>query len=493
MHICKLYILNLFIMQKYILLKNFCLHFLLIISMTKSERKSIIFPFKVYQPKENKCSSQQEIFESKENNYIYSTFKIGNPPKEIPGLYFLYNSSLLINSNATFLFPFESDYIPSKSKTFINCENNKIQEQLIFNIENEEIIKNFTFLYLNQNKKDKNLYLRIGLQNFFKELNSNIIEPPNFLYQLKNHQLIDYISYSINYTSENEGFININIEPNEYAPNIYSDNKKFSTIVKGVTSKSINKFGEYLWSMDIETIFYENQEKNMIFISEENYIPNEDQYHVILNPRYGAIEGPFYYKKLIEKDFFNELKEKEICSLNREHKKLFYVCKSSYKKEIKEKFPNLYFYNKDFNYTFELNYEDLFFEKNEYLFFLICFDTGMFGEDIFSEISEWIFGKPFLKKYQFSFDVEKRIINFYENLNGYINNHDLDKNIKKYIYLNKNLNYVIFFLIIIFLLFYYFSVNTKTWNKIVAKNTNKDKSEKGKEYIEMEDILIEPK
>jgi hypothetical protein len=337
------------------------------------------------------------------------------------------------------------------------------------------------------------------LQNFYKELNSDNIENANFLYQLKKHRLIDYISYSINYTSENEGFINVNIEPNEYAPNIYSENKKYTSIVKGVTSKAINKLGEYLWSMDIETIFYENQEKKMVFINEDHYQFNEDQYYVILNPRYGVIKGPYLYKKLIEKDFFNDLTKKEICSLNREHKKLFYVCKSSYKNEIKEKFPTLYFYNHDFNYTFELDYEDLFYENNQYLYFLICFDTSMFGEDKFSEISEWIFGKPFLNKYQFSFDVEKRIINFYENLKGYISDPDLNKNIKKYIYLNNFLSMEklanVIFLVIIFLIFYYISINinAKFWNKRVARKNIIDKTEKIEEYIELEDSLIEPK
>ena len=486
-------------MQKYILLKNFCLNFLLIISITKCERKSIIFPFKIYQPKENKFEEQEKIFELKENNYFYSTFKIGNPPKEIPALYTLYNSSLLINSNINLILPLESEYIPSKSKTFIKYENNKIKDELILNIENETVIKNFSFLYSNQNKNGKNLYLNIGLQNFYKELNSDNIENANFLYQLKKHRLIDYISYSINYTSENEGFININIEPYEYAPNIYSENKKYTSIVKGVTSKAINKLGEFLWSMDIETIFYENQEKKMVFINEDHYQFNEDQYYVILNPRYGVIKGPYLYKKLIEKDFFNDLTEKDICSLNREHKKLFYVCKSSYKNEIKEKFPTLYFYNHDFNYTFELDYEDLFYENKEYLYFLICFDTSMFGEDKFSEISEWIFGKPFLNKYQFSFDVEKRIINFYENLKGYISDPDLNKNIKKYIYLNnflfmKKLTYAIF-LVIIFLIFYYISINinAKFWNKRVARKNKIDKTEKIEEYIELEDSLIKSK
>lgn len=473
----------------------FLLLLIVLIQTIISGEKSIIFPFQIYKQKEYKYYSDEEIFELIENNYLYTKLKLGNPPKELPALFTLYNSSLSIHSNLDIFSPSEFSYNPLKSKSFINYENNTIQEELIFNLESEEIIKNFTFLYHPENKTDKILYINVGLQNFYNEFTSDNVENPNFLYQLKEQGLIDHISYNINYTSDNTGFININIEPNEYAPNLYSNKKKKTAIVKGVTSKAINKLGEYLWSMDIDKLFYENKENGLVLLTEEHYKVNEDQYYVILNPRYGAIKGPYIYKKLIEKDFFNELKEKDICSLNRKHKKLFYTCKSKYKNEIKEKFPTLYFYHKDFNYTFELDYEDLFYEKNNKLYFLICFDTGMFGDDKFTEISDWIFGKPFMKKYQFSFDVESRIIRFYENLNGYANNTNKNTHLNKYIYSNnflsiKNLPFIIFFLLILFFSFFYILKSFKIRKTKFVKKTKIDKIEEGKEYIELEDNLI---
>ena len=482
-------------MSKIISSKKYLMLILLIISIKFSLTKnnSIILPFNIYQPKEYDFPSKNEIFEFIEKDYIYSIFKMGNPPKELPGFYNLYDSNISIYPNSNNFSPSESLYIPNDSKTFISLENNHVQDELIINTENQKIIKNFTFLYSKQSKTDKNLYLSIGIQNFYKEYTLNKIENPNFLYQLKEQGLIDCISYSINYTSPDGGFININIDPSEYAPELYSDKKKHTTIVKGVTSKSINKLGEYLWSMDINKLFYQTKE-NLVIIEEELYKLYEDQYQAILNPRYGVIKGPYLYKKFIERDFFNELKDKEICQLNRFQKRLYYTCKTSHKKLIKEKFPTLYFYHKNFNYTFELNYEDLFYEIGNNLFFLICFDTGMFGDDKFTEIAEWILGKPFLSKYQFSFDVERRRIFFYENLKGYINNPDIHINVRKYIYFSqlfsKNIKTIVLLMLILLIVIFYFKYYNQKKNSKINRETKIDKNEKGKEYIELEDTLI---
>ena len=112
----------------------------------------------------------------------------------------------------------------------------------------------------------------------------------------------------------------------------------------------------------------------------------------------------------------------------------------------------------------------------------------MFGDDKFTEISEWILGRPFLDKYQFSFDVEKRRIVFYENLKGYINGPDKNENIKKYIYYShllsfRNLAIIAFFLFSIFIVFYKISNYLKNNNK-------KTKEDKEEESIELEDTLV---
>lgn len=479
-------------MSKIFYLKYYLMLILLFLSikLSKTKKKSIILPFHIYQPKEYDFPTKNEIFQILEKDYIYSIFKMGSPPKELPGFYNLYDSNLSVYANSNNFSPSKSLYIPSNSKTFISLEKNRIQEVLEINTNSEKIIKNFTFLYPKQNETDENLYLSIGIQNFYTEYTSDNIKNPNFLYQIKEEGLIDYISYSINYTSPEGGFMNINIDPNEYAPDLYSNEKKHTTIVKGVTSKSINKLGEYLWSMDINKFFYETKE-NFVSFEQENYKIYEDQYNAILNPRYGVIRGPYLYKKCIERDFFNELKEKEICELNSFKKKLYYICNASYKNIIKEKFPTLYFYHKNFNYTFELNYEDLFYEIDNNLYFLICFDTGMFGDDKFTEISEWIFGKPFLSKYQFSFDIERRRIYFYENLKGYSNNPDIHINVRKYIYLSeilsKNIKTILLLMLILLMIIFYFAFFNKKNKAKIIRETKIDKNDVGKEYIELID------
>ena len=60
------------------------------------------------------------------------------------------------------------------------------------------------------------------------------------------------------------------------------------------------------------------------------------------------------------------------------------------------------------NYTFELDYNDLFILKDNKLYFLIGFNKR--------SSYDWTFGIPFLKKYQLIFDQEREIIGIY-NLN----------------------------------------------------------------------------
>ena len=83
-----------------------------------------------------------------------------------------------------------------------------------------------------------------------------------------------------------------------------------------------------------------------------------------------------------------------------------YYCKNNI--NIKS-MKNIQFFNKDYNYTFELNPNELFIKNNNLYFFLIYFDHY--------PTDNWILGKTFLKKYQFTFDMEGKTIGFYTNIN----------------------------------------------------------------------------
>ena len=84
------------------------------------------------------------------------------------------------------------------------------------------------------------------------------------------------------------------------------------------------------------------------------------------------------------------------------------------KKYDVSKFPNITFVHKEFQYNFTLTYKDLFKEYNGKYYFLIVF--------LRNHNHEWVFGKIFLKKYQFIFDPENRLIGFYNQKITFQNN-----------------------------------------------------------------------
>ena len=70
----------------------------------------------------------------------------------------------------------------------------------------------------------------------------------------------------------------------------------------------------------------------------------------------------------------------------------------------KKSFPNVYFYSEQLFLAFNLNGDDIFYEYNNKIYFLIVYkDTVK---------NFWKLGKIFLKKYPFMFDYDKKIISY---------------------------------------------------------------------------------
>ena len=88
----------------------------------------------------------------------------------------------------------------------------------------------------------------------------------------------------------------------------------------------------------------------------------------------------------------------------------YYIIFTCEKNFSTENFPTLYFYQKEFNYTFELTHKDLFKVIGDKKYFLIIFD----------KVSNypWKFGKLFMNKYLFNFDTDQSKIGFYKDLNN---------------------------------------------------------------------------
>ena len=81
----------------------------------------------------------------------------------MPMIYHFNDSSLSFVSYLNFINLINSTYIPSTSNNFKILKNGQSQEGLLFTIDKNSIIKNFTFLYPYLRPDNQNYYGLIGL------------------------------------------------------------------------------------------------------------------------------------------------------------------------------------------------------------------------------------------------------------------------------------------------------------------------------------------
>ena len=183
--------------------------------------------------------------------------------------------------------------------------------------------------------------------------------------------------------------------------------------------------------------------------------------------------------------FFKKYIDNNNCFENSTEKKyegLYYmiICDLSIKKDIKN-FPNLYFYSRELAFTFNLDYNDIFFELDDKIVFLIL------GNE--KRNNNWRLGKNFIKKYPFIFDQDKKMIKLIhlDKFKDY--GKDKEKNQNKKSCWNK---FKVFFMII--LVFIGIIIGIFIGNKILIKHRKKranemNDEEEDYEYISKKDIF----
>ena len=157
--------------------------------------------------------------------------------------------------------------------------------------------------------------------------------------------------------------------------------------------------GQLTWALKFRN-YYDYNGDRIYF----NYKKEEQVYGIFLF-YLDIIIGINDYFKSIKLNYFDKY-EKE-CSINLINSQ--YNVISCDKNFNTDNFPNLYFYNTDYNYTFKLTHKDLFQIRGDRIYFLVIFDEN--------SDNSWKFGKLFMQKYFFNFDVESRTIGFYTDLN----------------------------------------------------------------------------
>ena len=398
-------------------------------------------------------------------NNIYSSIKIGTPPKKIIGFYSGKINEFSIIHDKCFLN--HSKYNRTQSKSFINltsfiishrdykngcfAQENFEFEQYIEDMKkgdkNNTIFFNKIKFFLpddypnsknNKNIKNINTCGIIGLQLNNKDLFKET--PKNFIYYLMqyfldinrtkindndNKMLLNnyYWTFKYNKDNNNYGYFSIGDPPHIYEPENYK-NKQF---------KEFNiEFGysSLYWNIQFAEIYInKNDNNNNKFNTDKIYLKKYfDGNKCLFYPEINVIFGTIQFFNLIKKEFFNKYFINNICFERKVYisnnnstiiegfggEYTIISCKAN--KIDKEKFylefPSLNFYHQLINYTFIFNGNELFIEdQNKNIYFLICTKKNA--------VDQWIFGKVFMKKYQIIFNNEMKTIGFYIERNNY--------------------------------------------------------------------------
>ena len=360
---------------------------------------SIIIPFET-----EKTSNNNNYILSNLNNSIFITLQLSEPIQNInfylkSEVFFTYISKSNNFKESKYFSSFGSNY------TFNNKNYLKGKKSTdIFYINN--ISYNFSFIYMTEFIKEENV---IGLK---LQDNINYDNEFNFILKLKKKNIINEYIFYIEYFDDFKGNFIIGKFPHEIDKKFHENNFIYNKV-----AKIDNKI---LWGIYFDTISFDNfnfREKN-----------------VLIKYEFGFIKGIKRLYSYLKENYFKNYFEKKFCDETIYENYTFFICKKrlfSYKY-----FPNFYFNIKNLNYSFILDNNDLFKVENENIYFLICFNINDVNDN-------WIFGKPFLKKNILLFDIDKKIIGFYNNKSK------IEKNNLKLIIINIMLFFIIFLLIFI--------------------------------------------
>ena len=356
-----------------------------------------------------------DILDFFKNNRKYSYIEIGQPSQRFQIIFISTDSNNIIKGETPYSDSFYNLNI-SKTKQF-DYEPNELNYFYLKDlISFDTYYKNLLmpFIYYNSTINQEKNYGIVGLAYPMKSEEEN-----NLILQLKKLKAINKAIFYFNYTKDNQVFLNIGSEPYEIDDS-YTKNPIIMKIDPILDYEvKTGKIRKYNWNLNISRIFYF---RKLPFQTEiDPYVEISRMktrkinfFQALLVPEDDLIKGPFEYMEAIEENFFDDLISDNICTKISFENKYYYFCKKEYKGLIKNTFPTIYFYQPDINYMFELTYDDLFFEKDNYLFFGIYFDKFQIEVFMGAFISEWTFGKIFLKKYCFAFDLENKKLYFYK-------------------------------------------------------------------------------
>jgi len=343
----------------------------------------IVYPFKK-STKENKSYPENLL-----QNDLEITLKIGTPPQSVDlnlrsRIYTFFVTSSQVNLPYKLFNEKESTSLVQISKKETNFTN----------MEYSKGLKISESIYIN-NKELKGITLMLGTELAYNECGAlglrliNSHESSNdlsFIYQIKKYANLDSYTFTLKYKNDEEGDLIIGAYPHVY-DNKFNE-KNFFYSKAGSNKNGVN------WVLNFDIIKYNNKSVNV------------GSKKSLINIEYGLIQAPFKYKNYFKNNFYGDR-----CSekFNERRNVTIVHCSSNF--DITS-FKDLIFELKDIEAQFVFTYKDLFIkENNEYIFGIV------FDEDVDAKDPTWIFGKPFMKKYELVYDLDRKIIGLYKEGN----------------------------------------------------------------------------
>ena len=379
----------------------FILILILIINSIYSINKMIELYFNTFNPKD---INTENFIEKYFYNKIYTEIFIGTPQQKIIlsiklqhyPFYIIDKSIININNSLNYFNKnLSSTFIQSKS-SFSGLAKTDISYSYIsednFKFGNI-FLENFKFNLVTKLNYENDLIFGGGSIGLDLYCLNEIFKESHFITQLKSRSFIQSYDFSIKYLNDNKGKIIIGLRPDEYDKNYNEKNLNYMNIA-------------YIYYIDYWSCTFYNITSNGYNLL-HSYATN------FFKIEFGFIKGSSEYYKLILENFFDNLIKEKKCEIKnfdiKEYSTKHYEYIICEKNINLNKFGNLTLYNKELNYSFIFDEKDLFKKFNDKIFFLIIFES--------LSSNEWIFGKPFFKKYHLLFNQDKKIIGVYTDFN----------------------------------------------------------------------------
>ena len=279
------------------------------------------------------------------------------------------------------------------------CDSN---DTLHFNINNTNVDQEFRFKLVKNN--DGNISGSIGLLYH----DSNYEFTRGFITELKRANLTDNYYWFFNFDvfspleKKLKGQFILGGLPHEIFPKKYSEEDLITT------SSAEVRLAGLAWRLNFNKIYIDNKEDKITVFENQAMTFNYEIYNVISSMKFQFEIRDLIMDELIaqNKCFCSNFSQNIYSSYNL----TFYYCLKSAKDILYKKIPSIKFSSVELSHIFELTKEELFYEKGDYIYFMI-----FFGGITFNYFS---LGQMFTTKFNFVFNTFYQEIGFYKTENS---------------------------------------------------------------------------